>query len=106
MILRYWRGWTTPQHADAYEQVAREQILPRFAHRLTGYQGSYLLRRNAGEEIEFAVMMTFDSIDCVRAFTGEDYDAAYVPPAVSAVLTRFDERTTHYEILLTPHETS
>ena len=43
MVLRYWRGWTTPQNADAYQQIAREQIIPRFARRLTGYQGSYLL---------------------------------------------------------------
>ena len=106
MVLRYWGGWTTSQNADAYQQIAREQIIPRFARRLTGYQGSYLLRRNAGEEIEFAVLMAFDSIDSVRAFAGEDYEAAYVPAAVSAVLTRFDERTTHYEILLTPHQTS
>jgi heme-degrading monooxygenase HmoA len=106
MILRYWRGWTTPEKADAYERVARQQILPSFAHRLSGFQGSYLLRRAAGDEVEFAVIMTFDSLHSVRAFAGEDYEAAYVPPAVREVLTRCDERTAHYEVLLTPDETT
>ena len=105
MILRYWRGWTRAENADAYERVAREQILPSFARSLTGYRGGYLLRRDIGDEIEYAVLMTFDSIESVRAFAGEDYNAAYVPPMVSAVLSRFDSRSAHYDILLTPQET-
>lgn len=106
MIFRYWRGWASRENADAYERVARERILPSFAAReLPGYRGSYLLRRPVGEEIEYAVIMTFDSLDSVRAFAGDDYDAAYVPAPVRDVLTRFDERSAHYEVLLTPSET-
>jgi antibiotic biosynthesis monooxygenase (ABM) superfamily enzyme len=106
MIMRYWRGWATPENADAYEQVVREQVLPSFAARdLPGYRGSYLLRRQAGEEIEYAVIMTFDSVEAVRAFAGDDYEAAYVPAQVREVLTRFDERSAHYEVLITPSET-
>jgi antibiotic biosynthesis monooxygenase (ABM) superfamily enzyme len=106
VIIRYWRGWTTPENADAYERVARDEVLPSFAAReLAGYRGSYLLRRQAGEEMEYAVIMTFDSVDAVRAFAGEDYEAAYVPTQVRQVLTRFDDRSAHYEVLLTPLET-
>jgi antibiotic biosynthesis monooxygenase (ABM) superfamily enzyme len=107
MIMRYWRGWATPGNAAAYERVAREEILPSFAARgLSGYRGSYLLRRHAGEEIEYAVIMIFDSVDAVRGFAGEDYEAAYVPAQVQEVLTRFDERSAHYEVLVTPPETT
>jgi hypothetical protein len=42
--------------------------------------------------------MVFDSLDAVRRFAGEDYEQAYVPEAARAVLTRFDERSRHYEI--------
>lgn len=104
MIMRYWRGWATPQNADAYERVAREEVFPSFdARDLPGYRGSYLLRRQVGEEIEFAVIMTFDSIDTVRAFAGDDYETAYVPPSVREVLTHFDGRSAHYEVVVTPH---
>jgi antibiotic biosynthesis monooxygenase (ABM) superfamily enzyme len=73
MIMRYWRGWATPENADAYERIVHEEVLPSFAARdLAGYRGSYLLRRQAGEEIEYAVIMTFDSVDAVRAFAGDD----------------------------------
>ena len=107
MILRYWRGWASRENAHAYEQVARERILPSFAAReLPGYRGSYLLRRPAGEEVEYAVIMTFDSLDSVHAFAGDDCDAAYVPAPVREVLNRFDERVSHYEVLLTPPGTA
>lgn len=42
--------------------------------------------------------MSFDSLDAVRDFAGEDYEAAYVPTAARAVLSRFDERSRHYEV--------
>jgi hypothetical protein len=34
----------------------------------------------------------------VKAFTGEDYEAAYVPDAARKVLKRFDARSQHYEV--------
>ena len=106
MILRYWRGWTTPDNADAYQKVVSEQVLPGIAaRRLEGYRGAYLLRRDLDQEIEFATVMMFDSLDNVRAFLGEDYETAYVPPAARAVLARFDEKTAHYSVLLTPEQT-
>ena len=57
-------------------------------------------------EVEFSTMMLFDSIDNIRAFTGEDYATAHVPAEARAVLSRFDERSPHYEMLLEPHDTT
>jgi antibiotic biosynthesis monooxygenase (ABM) superfamily enzyme len=106
MILRYWRGWTSPQNADLYQKIVSEHVLPGIAaRRLSGYSGAYLLRRDLGDEVEFATVMIFDSLDHVRAFAGDDYETAYVPPAARAVLTRFDETSAHYATLLTPEQT-
>jgi antibiotic biosynthesis monooxygenase (ABM) superfamily enzyme len=103
MIARIWRGWTTPENADAYQRIVSEEVLPGIAGRnLDGYHGAYLLRRDLGGEVEFATIMLFDSLEQVRAFAGEDYEAAYVPPRARAVLARFDERSAHYETLLRP----
>jgi heme-degrading monooxygenase HmoA len=103
MIVRYWRGWTTPENADAYQRIVSTEVLPSIAARnLRGYHGAYLLRREVDGEIEFATMLLFDSVDVIREWTGEDYEVAYVPPHARAVLTRFDERSAHYETLLEP----
>jgi hypothetical protein len=40
----------------------------------------------------------FDSLDAVREFTGEDYQVAVVPEKARRVLSRFDERSQHYEV--------
>jgi heme-degrading monooxygenase HmoA len=103
VIARIWRGWTTPENADAYQQIVSEEVLPSIAARnLDGYHGAYLLRRDLDGEVEFATIMLFDTLEQVRAFAGEEYETAYVPPRARAVLARFDERSAHYETLLRP----
>jgi heme-degrading monooxygenase HmoA len=103
VILRYWRGWTTAANSDAYEDIVTNQILPGIAARcIDGYRGAYLLRRKLADEVEFATIMLFDSLDAVRAFAGEHYETAYVPPAARAVLSEFDATSAHYEVLVAP----
>lgn len=99
MISRIWHGWTTPENADKYEALLKEEIFVGIQERhIRGYNGIQLLRRDLGEEVEFVTIMAFDSLDAVRDFAGEDYEAAYVPAAARAVLSRFDERSQHYEV--------
>jgi hypothetical protein len=103
VIARIWRGWTTPENADAYQRIVSQEVLPGIAARnLDGYHGAYLLRRELDGEVEFATIMLFDSLEQVRAFAGDDYETAYVPPRARAVLARFDERSAHYDTLLRP----
>jgi heme-degrading monooxygenase HmoA len=103
VIARIWRGWTTRVTADAYQEIVSQEVLPGIAARnLDGYHGAYLLRRRLDDEVEFATILLFDTLDQVRAFAGDDYEAAYVPPRARAVLARFDQRSAHYDTLLQP----
>ena len=43
--------------------------------------------------------MTFDSIDAVHEFAGEDYEAAVVPKQARKLLSHFDDRAQHYVIV-------
>jgi len=107
MILRYWRGWTTRENAGAYREIVSDNVLPHIAGLgLAGYRGAYLMRREVGDEVEFATITMFDSLDDVRAFAGDDYEQAYVPAEARAVLSRFDKRCAHYDLLLSPQETA
>jgi heme-degrading monooxygenase HmoA len=99
MIARIWHGWTTPGNADTYEALLKEEIIVGIQNRhIRGFKKIQLLRREAGAEVEFITIMFFDSLDAVRDFAGQDYEAAVVPPKARAVLSRFDERSQHYEI--------
>jgi hypothetical protein len=103
MITRLWRGWTSPDNADAYERIVSTEVLPSVARRgIDGYRGAYLLRREVGDEVEFATILLFESVEALREFGGEDYEHAYVPPRAREVLSRFDETSAHYETLMTP----
>jgi heme-degrading monooxygenase HmoA len=99
MISRIWHGWTTPANANAYEALLKSEIFVNIKNRkIPGYRGIHLLRRNVGDEVEFVTIMWFDSIKAVRVFAGEDYEIAVVPPKARALLSRFDERSQHYEV--------
>jgi hypothetical protein len=104
MISRVWYGWTSRDDADAYERLLLTTILPGIDARLpVGYRGAYLYRRDLGDtEVEFVTTMLFDSLDAVRTFAGDDYETAVVPPAARALLSRFDARSAHYDVLRTP----
>ncbi len=103
MIARVWRGWASPENAPAYERLVSTEVLPGIARRgIHGYRGAYLLRRDVGDEVEFSTILLFDSFDALRAFAGDDYERAYVPPPAREVLSRFDETSAHYETLMTP----
>ncbi|WP_287583902.1 hypothetical protein [Candidatus Borrarchaeum sp.] len=99
MISRIWHGWTTPENADDYESLLKNEIFTWISNReIAGYRGIHLLRRNLGKEIEFVTIMWFDSIDAVRSFAGEDYEVAVVPPKARALLSRFDAKSQHYDV--------
>ena len=102
MISRIWHGWTTPGNADAYEALLKEEIFVGIQNRqIHGFKGIQLLRRQVGEEVEFVTIMVFDSLDAVREFAGEDYELAVVPEKARALLSRFDGRSSHYDIKAT-----
>jgi len=99
MISRIWHGWTTPENADAYEALLKQEIFVGIQNRqISGYRGIHLFRRNLGEEVEFVTLMWFDSIEAVRTFAGEDYEVAVVPPKAQSILSHYDARSQHYEV--------
>ncbi len=99
MISRIWHGWTPPDKADAYESLLKTEIFEGIKNRrIEGYHGIQLFRRSVGREVEFITVMWFDSLDAVRVFAGEDYEAAVVPPKARTLLSHFDVRSQHYEV--------
>jgi hypothetical protein len=100
LICRLWRGWTSPENADAYERVVRDEVIPGIeARRIPGFRHIDLMKRDLGGEIEFQTIMWFDSLAAIKAFMGEDYSVSHVPMEARAVLNSFDDRAAHYEVI-------
>lgn len=104
MIGRIWHGWTSRSKAQAYERLLREEVLPEIEQR-EGCRGAYLLRRVKSEQedaVEFITITLFDSLGTASAFSTDGKRGAVVPGAARALLSRFDEVASHYEILAGP----
>lgn len=89
-----------PQDADAYERIVRGQVIPGIeARQIAGFRHIDLMKRVAGDEVEFQTLMWFDSLDAIKSFMGEDYAVSHVPAAAQAVLKRFDSHAAHFEVI-------
>ena len=100
MIKRIWHGWTSPGNADAYRSLLYRVVIPSIeAKGIEGYLGIEVLRRDHGSETEFITIMTFESLQSVIDFQGEDYARAYVPDAAQKILQRWDSEAAHYDVL-------
>lgn len=100
MLCRLWRGIATQENAPRYEAIVRGQVIPGIeALQIPGFLHLDLARRPTAEGVEFLTIMWFESLESVKRFVGEDYAAAHVPDEARAVLSSFDERATHFEVL-------
>lgn len=97
MVARIWHGWTKPEHADAYEAMLKPELLPGLS-KAKGFRGSYLMRKDAGAEVEFITIILWDSIEAIRAVAGADYETAVIPEERRKYLARFDAKAARFEV--------
>jgi uncharacterized protein len=99
MIARLWSARTTEPHFRAYLDHVSDALLPRLRG-LTGYAGGIVLRRETGGEVEILVATAWRSLEAIREFAGFDLDGAVVADDAMALLTEFDRRVRHYEVVM------
>jgi heme-degrading monooxygenase HmoA len=98
MIARHWRGTAHPDQADAYVEHLQTDTFPAI-RRLPGFLSASLLRRTVPYGVEFLVITHWKSLDAVRAFAGDDIDAAVVPDKARAMMLVFDGFVRHFEVV-------
>jgi heme-degrading monooxygenase HmoA len=105
VISRHWKGVTKPGFAEAYLHHLRSETLPRLVA-IAGFVEAWVLRRDVEEGAEFQVITVWESLGAVEAFAGPQADLAVVPDAVQAMLSTYDERVRHYDVVerFTPRE--
>ena len=97
-VLRLWKGRSTVERASEYVLHATKKVFPAL-RAIEGHRGAYLLRRMVDGAIEFVVLTLWDSMATARRFAGAEPEKAVVDAEARAILTSFDERVTHYEIV-------
>src|SRR5260221_7308259 len=99
MIARIWRGSTSFENADAYEDFLKSEFLPAVEQKdIRGYRKFQLLRRKEDDHVSFTTIMWFETLEQIKAFAGNDYEKAVVHPKAQALLKNYDSRSQHFEL--------
>lgn len=97
MIARLWWGRTEAEDYDAYLRYLQESGVEALKA-TPGNQGVMVLRRFDGDEAEFGVLSFWTSLEDVKAFAGEDVDAARYFPDDERYLLEFTPTLKHYDV--------
>ena len=99
-IIRTWKGWTTPENAPVYKKMLIEEVFPAVkAKGVDGLEKVSISVQNKGDEVEFFLVLKFESLSAVKTFAGEHYEVAYIPDNAKRVLSRYDKYAEHYEFI-------
>ena len=99
-VMRRWTARTAKAQLPKYLEHFSKNVLPEL-RRVHGYLGAIVFLRRLEREIEIVVETNWDSLESIRNFAGPDLEAAVVAPVAAALLTGFDRRALHSEIVLT-----
>ena len=97
MIVRTWKCQALAAHADAYQAYLLGTVFASLQP-IQGHRGAYLLKREAGDRIEFEVISFWDTTDAIKEYAGEEIGRAMVKPEARAMLAQFDEFVHHYTL--------
>ena len=95
MIARIWQGVVQVDDADVYAAYIRETGFAEYAG-ISGNRGAWLLRRNQDDRTEFITLSLWDSIDAIRAFAGDNIEAAVLYPEDQRYLLDGRSTVSHY----------
>lgn len=97
VIARIWTGVVRREDADAYAARALDDGLAAYAA-MPGNCGAWILRRDSGTHSEFVAFSLWDSLDALRALTGEDVETSLRHPEDDRYLIDRDTTVWHYEV--------
>ena len=93
-----WRGVVRREDADEYTAYIRDTGIAEY-EQTPGNRGAWMLRRDVGDRTEFITFSLWESLDAIRAFAGDDIEAAVYYPEDGRFLIEQEDRVKHYEIV-------
>ncbi len=98
MIARVWKGAVRLADADVYGDYIRRTGFAEYAD-TSGNLGAWMLRRDGDDRTEFITLTYWESRDAIRAFAGDDIEAAVLCPEDERYVVGGESTVTHYEVV-------
>ena len=99
MIARLWTARTTPALSYSYLQHFESAVRPEL-RKIDGFVGATVGVRSSSGAAEILVTTFWHSFEAIDTFAGVDREQAVVASEAAALLTDYDKRVRHYEIVL------
>lgn len=98
-FIRTWKGWTTLENASVYEEMLINEVFPAVKKKgVKGLEKVCISTKKKNEEVEFFLILQFESLDDVKTFAGDKYEIAYIPENARRVLKRYEKTAEHFEL--------
>jgi heme-degrading monooxygenase HmoA len=97
MIARMWHGRVATDKARQYREFLKRRAIPDYRG-VRGNLSVHILERVEGEVTHFVTLTFWESLDAIRAFAGEDAEAAKYYPEDRDFLLEFEPTVVHYEV--------
>ncbi len=97
MIARTWSGVVRRADADEYARYIEETGFSEYGQ-TAGNCGAWMLRRDDGERTEFITLSLWESVKAIRAFAGDDIEAAVLYPEDERYLIG-ESTVAHYDVV-------
>ena len=98
MITRMWHGRVPTSKAEAYRNFVNERAIPDYQS-VEGNISVHILERQEGEITHFITLTFWKDRDSIKAFAGDDVEAAKYYPEDKDFLLEFEPRVVHYEVV-------
>jgi len=97
MIVRMWHGRVPTTKARAYREFLIQRAIPDYRS-VPGNLSVRILERSEPDATHFMTLTTWESLDAIRAFAGDDLERAKYYPEDASFLLEFEPRVVHYEV--------
>ncbi|HET9908110.1 MAG TPA: hypothetical protein VFQ23_15775 [Anaerolineales bacterium] len=98
MITRMWHGRVPTSKAEAYRKFVNERAIPDYQS-VEGNISVHILERTEGDITHFITLTFWRNLNSIKAFAGEDLEAAKYYPEDKDFLLEFEPRVVHYEVV-------
>lgn len=98
MITRMWHGRVPTVKAKAYREFLNTRAIPDYRS-VAGNINVYILERAEGNVTHFITLTFWESLEAIRAYAGEDVEAAKYYPEDRDFLMEFEPNVIHYEVV-------
>ncbi len=93
-----WHGRVNRNDARAYREFLKQRAIPDYRS-VEGNIDVKILERQEEDATHFITMTTWESLDAIKAFAGENLERAKYYPEDEGYLLEFEATVVHYEVV-------